>query len=421
MKRTVALGAIAVALSLSLAAKAGGQTYRNFAEEYASLVRNARWTLGPLIFSPALRVRDLGYDDNVYFEGPSGRLVRDYGATISPELKVYVPFRGTFLFWLRDNPEYVFFLRESRERALTNSYGAGARTFLFHRFSLDVEFGREAHRQRVSSELPVPADDIAERWQAGFHLETARGTALGFTVFQRRLSYGGASAEVAAAPLSQLFNRVERGADAELYYQLFTDSYLFLIGGFVEYAFDDASQSYRDAVAKTVSLGIRFPLLGRLRGTLSLGYKRFEARTEGLPPYNGFRGDTRLDFQTGRIVIRLDFKRDLVFSAFEGAGYFIEDSVTGGVSLYLTRIFSLDYNYSMGRGAYPERAAGLTPGPELENGRKDTHSLHGLGFTVRLSETLGLSVAWNAFRWGSTVQGFDRRRNFIGANLTSRF
>lgn len=410
------------AFLLAFAARPGGaQTYRSFGEEYAGLIRDARWRFGPLLLFPVVLVRDFGYDDNVYFEGSSGRLVRDYGGTLSPELRVYWPIRGTFLAWVRENPEYAFFLKESHQRALTNSYSAGLRTVLFHRFTLDAEYGRESHHQRVSRELPVPARDTAETWRAGIHFETARRSSLGLSAFSRRMDYRDIVLGDTPTPLSRLFNRRERGLQADLYYQVLPESYLFLIGQLTEYAFDDPSQAYRNAVSQSVNVGLRFPLLSQLRGRVSLGYRRFRADGEGLEPFSGVSGDTSLDYQSGRLVFRLDVRRDLVFSAFEGAGYFVDGSFRGGASLYLTRIFLVDYNYTFGRSSYARVDPAAVPAAGYENGRQDTQHLHSLGFTVRLSERFGLSVAWNASRWASSLPGFDRRRNFIGANLTTRF
>jgi hypothetical protein len=333
MTSSFAKAVLAAALLASAAQPGGAQTYRSFGEEYAGLIRDARWRFGPLLLFPTVLVKEFGYDDNVYFEGSSGRVVRDYGGTLSPELKVYWPFRGTFLAWIRESPEYVFFLKESHQRALTNSYAAGLRTVLFHRFTVDAEYGRESHHQRVSRELPVPARDTAETWRAGVHLETARRSSLGISAFSRRMEYRDIVLGDTPTPLGRLFNRRERSVQADLYYQIFPESYLFLIGQLTQYAFDDPSQAYRDATSQSLSVGLRFPLLGRLRGRLSLGYKRFRAKGEGVEPFSGFSGDTSLDYQTGRLVFRLDFRRDLVFSAFEGAGYFVDGSTRGGASL----------------------------------------------------------------------------------------
>ncbi|MBM3295711.1 MAG: hypothetical protein FJY82_14505 [Candidatus Aminicenantes bacterium] len=421
MKRTFLATALSVALTAAAVGTAEAQTYRSFAEEYAGLVRSARLRLGPLLFFPSLTLSNLGYDDNVYYGGPEKSRVRDYHATLSPGLKVYWPFRGTLIAWLRENPEYVFYLRESYQRALKNSWAAGARYLLFHRFALDAEYIREARRQRLSREWPVPVDDVVESWQAGVHFETARRTAFGLTAFARRLGYEEVAAGEAASALGRLFNRREKGAQAELFYQVFVDGYAFLLGRWMDYAFDDPSQYYRNAREASLGLGIRFPLLGRLRGTLNLGYKNFEATAEGLKPYRGLTGDTGLDFQSGRFILRLAYKRDIVFSVYEGAGYYVEDGWGGGLSFRLTRVFKVDYNYEAGRTAYPGWIGEAESDFGAASGRKDRQIQHAFGLTVRLSKALGVNVAWNALRWRSTLPSFDRSRNYLGVNLTTDF
>jgi len=419
MRRSVLLAVFVAALSAAAARTAEAQSYRTFAEEYDGLIRDARLRIGPLLFFPSILLRDLGFDDNIYYDA-AGRLIRDYHATISPEVTVYLPVRRTLITWFRENPEYVFFLKQNHERSFKNSWGAGVRYLLFHRFILDAEYGREAHRRRVSRELPIPADDIGESWRAGFHYETARRTSFGISLFSQRLGYGNVTVGGTTTALGRILSRLERGAQAEIYYQVFVDGYAFLIGRRVEYAFDDPSQFYRNSEVKSLDFGLRFPLLGRVRGTLNLGYKRLDPRAEGLRPYSGFSGDTGLDFRVGRVEFRLNYRRDLVFSAYEGTGYYIEDGVGGGISFRLTRFFLLDYNYSTGRTAYPGQGGEAVAESRSEGERTDRHRHQGFGLTIRLSDALGINVGWSAYHWLSTAPGFDRRRNFFGVNLTTR-
>ncbi|HPH43403.1 MAG TPA: outer membrane beta-barrel protein [Candidatus Aminicenantes bacterium] len=401
---------------LGLAGALSAQSYQVFADEYRRLTEQAFLRLGPLRLFPSLGVRDAGFDDNLYFGSDDGAPKKDFTATLSPEIRVYWPLRDVLILTFRENPEYAYFQRETRQRGFTNSYGAGFRSLLLRRFVLSGAFGNDVHRRRLSSEFQIPANDRVRSLEAGLSYETARKTSIGITGAFRRISYEEIRIDPADAPVSRLLDREEREIGAEAYYQLFPDGFLFLRGDLREYRFRDETAAWRDAEAVSFWAGLRFPLLGRIRGILNLGYKNFNPNRVGEPPFRGLVGNTGLDLRTGRLAFRLDFARDLVFSTYADVFYFVENSWGAGGSLYLTSFLKIDYDYSGGTADYSERAAGEDSGNRVDRRRN-----HSLGLTVRVLRTAGIGIAWNSERWTSTLGSFDRARNFVGLTYTRYF
>ncbi|MCX6565554.1 MAG: outer membrane beta-barrel protein [Candidatus Aminicenantes bacterium] len=401
---------------LCLAGAASAQTYQIFADEYQRLITQARWKLGPFRIFPTIDIRDVGYDDNLYFGSDQGEPKKDFTATLSPEIKVYWPLRNSFILYFRENPEYAYFHRESQQRAFNNSYGAGFRYLLLGRFVLSSEVGNAVHRRRLSSEFRIPASDRVRSLQAGFSFETARKTSIGITGAVRKISYEEIYFNPEDAPVSRLLDREEREIGAEAYYQLFSDGFLFLRGNFQEYRFLDEAALWRNSTATSLWAGLRFPLLGRMSGVLNFGFKEFNPKMEGEPPFHGLVGNSGLELRTGRLAFRLNFARDLSFSSYAEIFYYVENSVRLGGSLYLTPFLKVDYDYSSGRAEYSARESGTE-----SEGRVDRRRNHSLGLLVRVFRTAGIGISWNFERWMSARAGFDRARNFFGLAFTRSF
>jgi hypothetical protein len=71
-----------------------GQGYQTFRWELEQIAKQTRWRIGPLRIFPTIQFRDIGYDDNVYYQREEDNPISDYTATISPQAKVYLLFRN---------------------------------------------------------------------------------------------------------------------------------------------------------------------------------------------------------------------------------------------------------------------------------------------------------------------------------------
>jgi len=67
-----------------------GQSYQTFREELEQITEKTRWQIGPFRIYPTFELKDIGYDDNVYYQREENEPVSDFTATISPGVKVYL-------------------------------------------------------------------------------------------------------------------------------------------------------------------------------------------------------------------------------------------------------------------------------------------------------------------------------------------
>jgi hypothetical protein len=162
--------------------------------------------------------------------------------------------------------------------------------------------------------------------------------------------------------------------------------------------------------------------LGRIRGTVSLGYKKLLPRTGEKKGFSGLIGNTSLDFRIRRFGLRFQYNRDCHFSYWSDSIYFIEDRYGAGISFYLTKFLRLDYNYSYGEGNYPELMLLQMPDGRYEEiKRKDIYRVHRAGFVFRIIRNTGIGLMVNFWERESNYYWANRNRGFISGYVTYEF
>lgn len=399
-----------------------GQSYRNFREEYDGIKERARLRLGPLRIIPEFRLSEVGYDSNVYFREERGEVVPDFTATFSPEARGYWLVGSSIILSVTENPEYLLYAKEKGLRAFTNSFASSLRLLVLRSFSLSADYHVLSHVRRATSELDRKIQDTVKGGTAGFFFETPRGTAAGLTGSLEDFRYKDVASDGPDDIYARALDRRETAAAFELYYRVFSQSFFFTTAGWTRYEFVFPESAWRNASSFEVSGGIRFPLLGRARGTLSVGWKSFQPESPDRKPFSGLVAATDVAFRLGRLGVTLGYTRDNTFSYNESAYYYIDGRARAGLSFYVAPFLRFDGAVQLGRMDYPEPQE-IWYGGEVFviDRRKDVHRTFSLGPVVRVAGTVGLGLTYNFYRRTSDAPGFNVRRNFIGAFLTYAF
>ncbi len=380
------------------------QEYRTFRSDLESVKSEENWAFGPFRIDPSLAF-NLSYDSSIY--GTYGNLepVPDYIASIALPITIYLPLRDRLILSFTDRPEYLYFFDLKNERSFNNSYSLGARLLLFSRFVFSGSYGFERAKYRVSSEIEQRVFQQTESSSASLFLETARDTALGVIGSRSRFTYEDQTLPGGETPLSASLNRTEDNLRLEFYRQVFVDGSFFLNFGYTDYVFLNPEASYRDSYSYQANAGIRFPLLGRARGLLSLGYKNLNPREPGRKRFSGLVGNTGLEFRFARFNLRLLFLRDAPFSYYADSIYFIQNGAGAGLSFYLARFLRLDYDFSYGRNEYPDTVlVSLPDGTEQEIQIRETIRSHTASLVFRIVQNTGI---------GFRASYGERRSNYL--------
>jgi len=386
------------------------------------MAENARWRLGPFLIYPSIRIRNIGYDNNIYQMREAEYPVGDFTAAVSPQATFYIPYRNWLILSFSVNPEYVYYTNEKNLRGFNFNHSPGFRLLFLNRFVTSGSYQFQRVRQRATVEFDRQIYVENRTLNASLYYETTRMTSFGFSGSARNIKYDDSSLTDEDISVSRALDREELRGNFEFYYRIFLESFFFMNIGYTEYNFEDFESQWRNSYSYQVSSGIRFPILGRARGTLSLGYRWLINRSDENLRFSGLFGDTGLDFRLGRFNFRLQFVRDFRFSYSSTNLYFIENRIGTGLSFYLTQFMRLDYDFSYGEGKYPDEViVPLPDGGFEEVERADTYLSHTAGLIFRVIRNTGIGLTITYWERDSSIEGLGRTRTFIGGYLTYDF
>ncbi len=418
MKRQAGLIAAVILLALGLSA----QSYRSFREDYDAIREQSRLRVGPLRLVPIFRLSDVGYDSNVYFREDGAGVVHDATATLSPELRGYWLAGRSIILSVTENPEVLAFAREKALRAFSNSLSAGLRWLVLRSFSLSAEYHSLSHVRRALSDLDHRIRDTSTGGTAAVFFETARGTAFGVTGAVDDFRYKDIASGAPDDIYGRALDRRETSAAVEIDYRVFSRSYFFSTVGWTRYDFLHPESTWRDASSVEAAAGFRFPLVGRARGKVVIGWKSFRPDSAERRAFSGLVTQTEVTLRAGRLGLTLGFDRDNAFSYIETAYYYVDARARAGLSLYLSRGLRIDGGIQYGTMAFPEPQEIWVDGAIVViDGRRDVQRNFSVGPVARISGTVGLGLTYNFYRRTSNAPGFDVRRNFVGAFITYEF
>ena len=398
------------------------QSYQTFRSELNQIVENVRWRVGPFRIRPAVNFRVIGYDNNVFYQEQQEGTASDFTATVSPDLNVFLIFRNSLILTFTDSLEYVYYFKHKSERRLNNTISPKFRILLLGRFVFSGSYTKSSRWWRATSEFNSRAREKRDNYEGSMHFETPRGTSLGISVYKTKISYGDSMLDGQEASPYRILSRSENSAQLELTYRIFSQSSFFLTGGYIENVFENPESKVKNSISYQINSGISFPLLGDVRGALSLGYKKLLPKEGEKKSFSGIVGDTNFELTRGRFVFHLGYARDCPFSSWTNNIFYIDSRISMGLSFYLTRFLRVNYTYSLGGTSYPE----LIPlvrddGSYEEIKRKDTYGTHTASFVVRIIRNIGLGVRVNSWQRSSNYLGESRTRTYVGTYIEYAF
>lgn len=381
------------------------QSYRSFRNELNQIIENTRWRLGPFRIFPTFRIGNIGYDSNVFYQRDEDDPSSDLRLTFSPEVKVHLIVRNTLILTLTESLEYVHYFKIKSERRFNNSLIPSFKLLFLNRFVISGSFSKQSRRWRATSEFNARRNVIHEFYNGSIFYETARGTSIGFSGSLNRITNEDIKSPDQPDSLLKTLDREEKKGQFEIYYRIFSRSTIFWSIDYTEYNFERREASTKNSYSYQTNIGVFFPLLGRIQGTASLGFKKLVPRSKEKKDFTGLIGNASLNFRGGKFRFQLGFYRDSPFSFSITNVYFIDTRVQTGVAYYFTFFLKLGYDYTIGKTAYPELMQVLYPdGSFQEIKRKDTYQTHTASLALRIFRTAGI---------GFRFTYWERDSNFI--------
>jgi len=399
-----------------------GQGYRSFNYEFNQIVENTKWRIGPFRIFPQILLRNVGYDNNVYRQPDYLNPIGDYTFTIGLPITAHLLVRDWMILSFTTTPEYVFFVQQERERSFNYNYRPAIKMLVLKRLTLSGSYLYQKGRVRATSEFNDRVGETRNETQAQIFYETERRTSFGFTGTLRDLKYEDAEQPGLQVSYSRNLNRTERIGQLELYYQVFTDSFFFVNWGYADYDFEYPETQWRNSYSYAIYSGLQFPLLGRIRGVLSLGYKILEPYKSKRQSFSGLVGNVRLEYRLKRFNFRLLYDRNTEFSYWTNNVFYLEDSYGAGISFYMNQFIRLDYDFAYRDSFYPEPETVRLPDESYQEiNRKDKYTSHSIGIIFRVFRNVGIGLRTTYWERDSNFIYYNRNQLFVGGSVTYEF
>jgi len=416
-KRTILLLIVMFSILNSLQ----GQIYRSFEFEQNEIIEKTRFRIGPFRLFPRIMIQEFGHDDNVYRN--TSDPVSDITFDLALDLKTALLFRDNLILSLSLAPEYVYFHEQADLRGWYRTYFPSLKWRFLHRLIFTAEYTNTTGRRRPSFEFDERVNFSTKGYFGSVFYEFSGEAAIGFTYQKETYRYESITDPGVGSVYTRRLNRAEDDYSVGLYYPVFSASRFFIDGGYTDYVFEFAEAKVKNSVSYQILTGIEFPVVGRIRGTLSLGYKKFIPREEELKGFSGLVGNTALNYRISRYAFRVVYARNIPLSFYSpNTIFYTEDRVGGGASFYLSRIIRLDYDYRNGRLNYPEKSSVTQPGGDIQEiARRDIMQSHRGGIVFRLYSNTGVGFYVDIIKRDSNVLLNNFENTFIGLYLIYDF
>jgi len=385
--RAALLAAIAIAAPVTATAQASG----------TDPLDNASLKFGSLGISPAVLLRALGTDANVFNEATDPK--RDFTFTVTP--RVDVVFHPTFMHLTYSSAtDYVYYRKYASERG-TNQTSSARIDIPIWRFEPYVLATGTNTRERLNDEVDARARHRDRVYGTGLRVKLATRTSVVIGVRRTTTTFDQGSI-FRGENLDRAFNSRTDAAEASLALELTPITTFSLVASDERQRFDLAPERTSETLRVTPTFS--FVPDGIISGTIGVGYRRFRTHSPELPDFSGlvangsigirFSSRYRLDTTVGR-DLRYSYERDTPY--YIGAG--------GSVALTWQVVGPLDTHVSVRRQSLDYRRSALLGG----NVPSDVYLTYGAEVGYRIRSRFRLSVNGD---WTDRQSARDASRDF---------
>jgi hypothetical protein len=373
------------------------------------VIGESRFKLSFLYFTPLIFLEHVGYTSSIYTYDEKD--FPDWTGDFGLGMQASAILANRVILQAKELPSYSFYLKNESLRSWSNRFGAAAYSYAGP-FNFKAGFTRDDLRQRPQLEFSRPYDYSNREWSG--EIDFGRNSDLFVTAYAAfnenvydEVQYFG------NYNLADSLNHKETLLGVRLNKHIFTSTLVYANYERTEYRFDIRSE--RDTRAQKIAVGVEFPEIGILQGSIQMGLKRFDPANplfQDLQRLNG-EGDVKITLME-RLRLSGFYKVDTLFS-YGGNDLFYDNyTVGGGLEVYLTRFLKGGASYQDGRMKYHSFI-------DLELKRTDRTRNQRYYLAVPFFGNTSLGFSYNVYRLTSDVLRLDYTRNFWGGFISYEF
>lgn len=371
----------------------------------------SRWRFGPLRVDPAIKLANLGYNDNVF--STEDEKFGDYTATVGLGIRTLVPIGSKTFLRVDAVPEYTWY-NELEERREFGWEAGGSLLGLYNRLQIEAGGKSGSTVANVNSEDSVPVPQQTDRIFAGLEVELVRRVFLFAAAIAESSDY-----DPPADGDPGNFNLLDRDEDLErvgVRYQFRPNVSLSAMYERTSAEFPNDpvfSSNEGDATLLGVSYDAE-----RFYVNLVGGKRSIEYEGGGAPKFDEWTGSGYVSLRMlRRSQVSLSFRRKPVYSTFVENPFFYETRTGIFFDVAMGQRFIVLAGYENGTNDYQAPI-------EVEGGstifRQDDVDTWRAGLGFRVARFAVLQLEYKVDDYQSNVPGFSREIGSLGVNLVLR-
>ncbi|MEI6613596.1 MAG: hypothetical protein WCL37_01745 [Chrysiogenales bacterium] len=373
------------------------------------VISDSSFKIGFLYFTPLLLLENVGYTSSIYTYDV--KETPDWSGDIGLGLRASAIVANRLILQAEELPYYSFYLNNKALRSWSNRFGATAYSFVGP-LNLKAGFARNDLRQRPHLEFSRPFHYIDSEWSA--ETDIGRKSNLFLTVYSRfkKLAYD-ADPYTENSNLAESLNQRQNTYGLKLNQRVFSSTFVYANYEISDYVF--ATSSERDTSAQTMALGVEFPEIGILQGSLQIGIMSLQPANplfQKTQRPNG-RGEIQITLME-RLRLNLFYELQTYFSYGSTDLFYDSQSFGGGAEIYLTRFLKVGNSYQDSRLKYFSFL-------DLALQRSDRVRTQRYYLAVPFLGNTSLGFAYNIYRLSSDVMNLDYTRSFWGGFISYEF
>jgi hypothetical protein len=364
---------------------------------------------GLLYMTPLFLLENVGYSSNIFTYEEKER--PDWTGDLGVGLRASMVIANRLILQGEDLPQYSFYLENKNLRSWSNHFSAAAYSYLG---PVNIKAGYEQNNlhQRPQLEFSRPFRFTKSEWSGEADIGRRYNLFLTAYFAFKKLEYDEAP-YLGDYNLAESLNHRESVFGLKLNRRVFTRTIIYLNLEMNEYVF--VSRSERDSHAQTMALGIEFPEIGGLRGSIQVGIRRLDPKNPYFRQSQSINGSGNVNLTLfERLRFNLFYTLGTNFSYSADELFYNNQSFGGGAEIYLTRFLKGGASYSEGRLRYKSFL-------DLASQRSDRLRNQRYYLAVPFFGNTSLGLAYNVYRLSSDALGLDYTRSFWGGFISYEF
>jgi hypothetical protein len=352
---------------------------------------NARMHVGPLYLNPALQLRELGVDSNVFnsTEDPKS----DFTTTLAPQLEMWLPLNRRILVSGMAGSDVVYYATYKNQRSLNGAYTARADITL-HRLTFFAVDNLTNTRERPNFEIDIRPRRFEHGIGGGLGFKLHDKLAVELSGRQARLRYDD-KATFEGTNLSAYLDRDARAVAVDAGFRITPYTTVGFRGETIRDRFVKARERDGDSVRALPY--VTFNPRALIKGTAAVGFRRFTPRSVQVPAFSGLVASAGLAYTlNGSTSFGLTVDRDLTYSFEPSSPYFIQTGF--GVSGRRQLVRNFDAIAGVQRYAYAYRLLASPAALLASAGRREitTNYSFDVGYRASRKARIGFGVvSWH--------------------------